>query len=241
MSATYFNDPVSAQFETYIKDVKVTSKGRGRGALWIETDIPGIRGRSAMDLGTVAGNEIIDLIRERWRVGREVGGAQRNVSRVTLKIRRASIYWQQQGYTKNPRYVLRMPYTETTQDLDGSLKTRRRQRRVQYQVINEAVAYNASGLMIDSLKGRFRGARSYSLPSGERVTVNAGWELNVSANRSLVASQHAGLDSDGISRLMTPGNLPQTFDFMDDAIFWNTKKNFAKAATTLARYISYLR
>ncbi len=151
------------------------------------------------------------------------------------------MYWQSIGYTKAPWYTLRMPYVETTQDLDGSVKTRRRQRRIQYLVTNQTTAFNASGLRGDSLKGRFRGARSYTLPSGRRVSVNAGWELNVSANRSLVAALQAGLDNDGISRLMTPGNMPQTFDFMDDAIFWNTQKNIGRAASTLARYIGYLR
>lgn len=299
--------------QLYVGEVSFRSKGytksgkrRAGGSFEMEVQIPGIRGQlSAGQIGAMYASELIDLVRTRWRRGRNadnrpnliykktkalrayhagvITGSNTAISSleesikqqqdrlVRLKEKRsnmmerkrkgyraavakvsASIRATQERirYRKKKlkkakkvsrgvprRYQLR---TTTTRMIDG-VKTRRSNRSQYVPKVDNPSLY-ASGLMADSLRGRYRPARSYTDKEGKRVTVRSNVTLTVAASRTFVAGKYGGMHQGAhfLAAFHTgafPTTFPGTAALIDNGLYWKSENSIkeTKAADARAR------
>ena len=163
------------------------------------------------------------------QVDRYVGWKARlanNRRRRLLYIREAKFdEWKNDVYK---RHLMDVPSGEI-----GKKRTTRR-----YMPDPDGPAIDASGLMVDGVRGKLRNARTARI-GGRSVVIRQHVELRVPKSRQRAAAWVGGLtqgDTDGITR--TFAHMPLTGAFVRDAVRW---QNLEKRATNFFAILRLLR
>lgn len=252
---SYFS-PKSELTENLITGVRQNSKGKGRFNLAIYANIPGVGGSlSARQIGLQAVNELVDRIRINWEYGRYPDGkpgpgvsedqtgpnkrasiGQSATARL-YRRRLEAINMAKRGVALEV-YIYRQQIVMQN-DAQGA------RRRVKYLKVwftpkreNIYKSFNFSGLMMTSLKGRFRPGHNQTTPAGTSTMVSAGWELSVAKSRQECAAAYCGLSAPYIYRMFELNQLPETAFYLRKAVFWTNVKETAEAVRNVAELVS---
>jgi hypothetical protein len=216
----------------------------------LEVNIPAVVADiSASKIGTMLAAESIDYIRLNWEQGKDAQGQSRQIKDATRRRRekhkkfltdneaKFSSWAEAKQYLGDQKQFLtwlKRNYTKiivATDVIDG-VKTRTRSTSLYFpEPTNPAI--NQSGLMRDSLRGRFMMARTATI-NGQQVDLSQQIELRVSANRALTASRTGGLN--GSTALpINRRTCPNTFQVVDNALWWKTEENLRRIPGLLWR------
>lgn len=252
---SYF-PPQSNSSENIITGVRNNSKGKGRFNLAIYANIPGVGGSlSARNIGLQAANELVDRIRTNWELGKYPDGtagpgvsedqAGKNKRSSIGQSATARLYRRRlDAINMAKRGVMLDVYTYRQQvvmpnDAVGAKK------RVKYLKVwfvpkqeNIHKSFNFSGLMMTSLRGRFRPGHNQRTPAGTSTMVSAGWEISVAKSRQECAAAYCGLSAPYIYRMFDLNQLPQTSYYLRRAVFWATVQEKAEAVRSAAELVS---
>ena len=198
-----------------------------------------------------ASSEIVDRIRERWSRGYSLRDAGGSLSQEGKAIRRAMreiligsgdydeyqkkirlleesmagtsgarwlrlVQVRKERWAKYKRIVMKR-YQARVPDGEIGKKSVKRQ----YVPNEDDRPIMASGLMHDTLRGKYRRGRSWVAPSGRRMQANSHVELRIPKNRQYAAKWVGGLtgaDVDAVTQ--TFAHMPQTKALARNCVKW---------------------
>jgi len=234
-----------------IKSIKMESKGKGKGFGYsLSMSVPQLSGNlDAKLINGVFANECVDFVKFQWTTGTTVQGqhiakgANTDKNRAVNRSLLTDVPADNKEFTK----FLTKNYKKQPE-----VKKRIRKLRKNYRHISKGVnvidgiskkykhigvflpdpdhpAVYDSGIMRESLKGRFKPSRSYvNKSTGKRVIVSSSVYLSVRKDRQY-ASMKAGLTGTSAAHLVRRMNSEshrfyKSNQLIKNAIYWNDNK-----------------